>query len=174
MLGVGVLTSAVTINIAATPSVTYKGGRYYLIKDGVKQDSFYTQSHTATAAAINLAFQCDCMIEVEYPSIFVSVSQDSEVPSEAVVDYDTATLTWTTPTKRVDGTTLEEDEISHYIITSIDPEGVVTSHVSEGDNELVLINLVEGLHTYAIQVVDVDGNISNPSESVSKLITKDQ
>lgn len=149
--------------VLATPTATYKGGRYYLWQDEVRQDKYYTQIHTATAAAVNLSFRCRCTIKIEHPFIYVSTTNDG------VID-DTAKLTWTAPTQRSDGTILKPAEISHYVITETLPTGQTIQHVASDTNTLLLTGLTEGLHSFIIQAVDTNEVIGLPSEAASKQI----
>lgn len=88
-------------------AMSAKGGRYYLEREGVREDKFYTMQHTAYIAGVNLSLACKCEVVIIQPSITLSAG-------EAVTG--SIELTWDTPTQRVNGDVLLLEDIGHYII----------------------------------------------------------
>lgn len=82
----------------------------------------------------------------------------------------TATLSWTAPTTRVNGTSFELYEIEHYTITHYSGDTVETVNVSYDLTEYTFNDLPIGMHEFDIVTVDIDGLVSARSETVSKVI----
>ena len=106
-----------------------------------------------------------------------SSSNVSNVPSqEQPVDdikVDTsAQLSWTFPSKRADGSDLELPEIATFRIyhTTDDVDFEETFEVDGDETKLIIEDLSEGEHYFAITVVDSNGLESDLSEPVQKSI----
>ncbi|WP_166259687.1 PA14 domain-containing protein [Marinobacter salicampi] len=81
----------------------------------------------------------------------------------------TATLSWTAPSTRVDGSSIALSEIDSYIINYGSSEDSLTeSYTVSGDAEsYTLTGLSPGTWYFQVRVVDTDGHVSDPSEVVS-------
>ncbi|MBW3225642.1 PA14 domain-containing protein [Marinobacter adhaerens] len=83
-----------------------------------------------------------------------------------------ATLTWTAPLTRVDGSSIKLSEIASYEVTygtgQNDLDNTVT--VDGGENSVVIDGLTAGTWFFSIRVIDADGLASAYSEVVSKQI----
>lgn len=132
--------------LLAAPSVTYKGGRYYLVKDGERLPNWYGTDHTAKAAAVNESFKCGCPVTIDQPDIVVTTIFESGRRG--------VRLTWSAPTKREDGSPLPLESIQHYILESNGIELIVeTTTYTE-------YNLISGTNRFRVATVDVDGERS--------------
>lgn len=84
-----------------------------------------------------------------------------------------ADLSWNAPMTRVNEESLSMGELSGYIISyGKDPENLTeTVRINGADTmEYTVTNLDNGTWYFAIQVEDVDGLLSEPSQPVSKTI----
>ena len=85
------------------------GGRYYLSKEGVRMDKWYTTHYTVLVAAVNESMVCGCEVVIEQPSIRVWLGK--------VVDgMATVVFSWDRPVERVDGSPLYGVNIDGYVI----------------------------------------------------------
>jgi hypothetical protein len=98
----------------------------------------------------------------------------SDVPAqEQPVDVDSAAqLSWTYPSKRADGSDLDLPEIATFRIyhTTDDDNFEESFEVNGDETALIVEDLSEGEHYFAITVVDTNGLESDFSEPVSKTI----
>jgi hypothetical protein len=76
----------------------------------------------------------------------------------------TATLTWTIPTTRVDGTALAAAEIDHVEIFD---GGVSLGSVQGAMTTFTTGVLTVGAHTFTVTTTDVGGHTSAPSNAVT-------
>ncbi|SHK80604.1 PA14 domain-containing protein [Marinobacter antarcticus] len=83
-----------------------------------------------------------------------------------------ATLTWTAPLMRTDGSSLSLSAIDHYLVNYGQNPSDLTYQVQlDGDATSYEFNeLGSGDWNFSIQVVDTNGLVSVPSDQVSKLI----
>lgn len=84
-----------------------------------------------------------------------------------------ADLSWNAPMTRVNNESLSMGELSGYIISyGRDPENLTeTVRINGADTmEYTVTNLDNGTWYFAIQVEDVNGLVSEPSQPVSKRI----
>ena len=158
----GFILCTIALPVVAGPVVEIKGGRYHLIVNGSRAPSYFSSEHKVKAAAVNKAFECSCVVEIEQPSLFVSVKYQSD---------DSALITWTAPTQRVNGESLSEADIQGYELTieldevkTVVNVGNVTSYTAKG--------LAPGLYTFTVKAVDNDGNKSAASKSGYKVIVE--
>ncbi len=84
----------------------------------------------------------------------------------------TATLSWTLPTKRSDGSDLQLHEIdAFYIYHKTEDGSFEEKHEVNGDEVMLkLYELQEGKHLFTITVIDINGLESDFSETVAKVI----
>ena len=156
----GFILFAIISPVFAAPVVDIKGGRYRLIVDGTASTSYYSSDYKAKAAAVNKAFECNCVVEIEQPSLFVSVKYQSD---------DTAVITWKAPIERVNGESLSGEEIQGYELT-IELDGIktvvnvgnVTTYTAKG--------LAPGSYSFTLKTVDKSGLKSEQSLIVYKVI----
>jgi len=90
---------------------------------------------------------------------------------EAKVDT-SAQLSWTFPSKRADGSDLDLPEIATFRVyhTTDDVDFEETFEVNGDETKLIIEDLSEGEHYFAITVVDTNGLESDLSEPVKKSI----
>lgn len=84
-----------------------------------------------------------------------------------------ASLSWNAPATRANGEGIRMGELSGYVIRyGQDPDDLSRSvRVSDASTmEYTVINLDSGTWYFEIQVEDVDGLMSSPSDQVSKTI----
>lgn len=96
----------------------------------------------------------------------------SAAPSSQVADK-TAALSWNAPLTRVNGEGLAMGELRGYIILYGQDAGNLDQRIEINEAstmDYTVANLSNGQWFFAIQVVDVDGLVSAPSEVVSKTI----
>ncbi len=158
----GFILCAIALPVVAGPVVEIKGGRYHLIVNGSRAPSYFSSDHKVKAAAVNKAFECNCVVEIEQPSLFVSVKYQSD---------DSALITWKAPTHRVNGESLLGEDIQGYELTieldevkTVVSVGNVTTYTAEG--------LEPGLYTFTVKAVDKSGFKSDPSKSAYKVIAE--
>lgn len=85
----------------------------------------------------------------------------------------TATLSWNAPATRVNGDGLAMGELQGYVIRYGQQADELDNRIEIGDASVMdytVGGLVNGAWYFTIQVVDVDGLVSAPSEVVSKTI----
>ncbi|SDX64959.1 fibronectin type III domain-containing protein [Marinobacter mobilis] len=86
---------------------------------------------------------------------------------------DTATLSWNAPATRVNGDGLAMGELKGYVIRYGQQADDLDNRIEIGDASVMdytVGGLGNGSWYFTIQVVDVDGLVSAPSEVVSKTI----
>lgn len=101
-----------------------------------------------------------------------SSSAQSSVQSQKSVEH-SAALSWNAPATRANGEGIKMGELSGYVINyGRDPEELDEAIRIDDANvmEYTLDNLDNGTWYFTIQVEDVDGLVSAPSEQVSKTI----
>lgn len=104
-----------------------------------------------------------------------SQSSDGSTAAGVVGDYGdrTAALSWNAPMTRVNNDSIAMGELSGYIIRYGQDPANLTELVridSADTMEYTVTNLDNGTWYFSIQVEDVDGLVSAPSEPVSKTI----
>lgn len=94
-----------------------------------------------------------------------------QVEAEVAVDR-SAQLSWTFPSKRADGSDLDLPEIATFRVyhTTDDAEFEETFDVNGDETKLIIEELSEGEHYFAITVIDTNGLESDLSEPVQKSI----
>jgi len=104
-------------------------------------------------------------------------SGNSVVASEsAKAAANTAVLSWSAPSTRVNGDGIAMGELDKYVIRygqsadDLSREVVVDNAESYADMSYTVENLAAGTWYFTIQVQDTQGLISEPSEPVSKTI----
>jgi hypothetical protein len=157
----GFILCAISLPVAAGPVVEIKGGRYHLIVNGSRAPSYFSSEHKVKAAAVNKAFECNCVVEIEQPSLFVSIKY--------VQDKGVAFITWSKPTERESGDSLSAGEIQGYELTIESDD--VTEVVNVGNVTTYTVNdLLPGSYTFTIRTVDKSGLKSAPSVEAYKVI----
>jgi hypothetical protein len=145
----------------SAPTANYKGGWYYLYKDGERVEGHYTQDYTAKAAAVNLSFLCNCSIVIKQPDITVTTGYGDDVVVEPLAAI---ALTWDIPREREDGSPLPENEIAHYLIEAngkqIEVDGL----------SYVFTDAIQGENVFKIATVDSDGQTGAFSPEVKVVI----
>lgn len=93
---------------------------------------------------------------------------ETTTPPETV----TVTLSWTAPGTRADGTSIALSEIESYRVNYGNAPNTLDQSVSvpAGTTSYVFDNLGSGNWYFSVQVIDVDGLISQPSEVVNVTI----
>ncbi|WP_223793885.1 fibronectin type III domain-containing protein [Marinobacter sp. F4216] len=92
------------------------------------------------------------------------------------VAANTAVLSWSAPLTRVNGESIAMGELNKYVIRygqdedAMSQQVVVTGAQSEAEMSYVIENLDEGTWYFTIQVEDVNGLMSAPSDTVSKTV----
>jgi predicted phage tail protein len=158
----GFILCAIALPVVAGPVVEIKGGRYHLSVGGEIQEDYHNQNYKAIKAAVNLSLSCDCPVSIIQPTLVVTVKYRSD---------DSALITWTAPTQRVNGESLSEADIQGYELTieldevkAVVNVGNVTTYTAKG--------LVPGLYTFTVKAVDKSGFKSDPSKSAYKVIAE--
>lgn len=101
-----------------------------------------------------------------------SASNDPGVSPER-----TAVLSWSAPLTRVNGESIPMGELDRYVIRygqdadDLSEEVVVTNAASEAEMSHEISGLGNGTWYFTIQVQDVNGLISEPSDVVSKAVS---
>lgn len=62
------------MSLSTQADISISGGRYYVSS---QPDAYFLQYHTALAAAVNDARQCDCVVTVTQPEVQVTVRPDT-------------------------------------------------------------------------------------------------
>jgi hypothetical protein len=112
-----------------------------------------------------------------YSNISISVSDGTDTSTltaftivvEQAPVLNTATLNWTTPTTRDDGTPLPLSEIDGYRIYMGDSESTLVPVLDINDytvNQHTLTDIASGTHYFSVTAYDVDGNESDFSNIV--------
>ena len=102
-----------------------------------------------------------------------SSSASNTLAQEQLVDVDhSAQLSWTLPSKRMDGSDLDLHEIAAFRVyhTIDDADFEETFEVNGDKTNLIIEDLSEGEHYFAITVIDTNGLESDLSEPVQKII----
>lgn len=133
----------------SSPTAKYEGGRYYLYKDGERQEQYYTQDYTAKAAAVNLSFRCMCPVVIQQPIITVTTS------------FNLILLTWERANAREDGSPLAPEEISHYQL-EVNGKEYTTKELS-----FIVSDPIIGENRMRIATVDSDGTVGAYSEFIT-------
>lgn len=98
---------------------------------------------------------------------------NSASTSSAQSSDKTASLSWTAPATRVNGEGLAMGELKGYIIRYGQDPGNLSRTITINDAstmDYTVTNLSQGSWYFSIQVVDLDGLESAPSDVVSKTI----
>lgn len=156
---------------AVPPSVDMTGGRYYIYVEGVQEPGYYMSIHTAYAAAVNKALECDCTVTVIQPDIKVVPHYPDPEPIVDPPDPTPGTvsvrLKWDLPTAREDGTPLERWEIDYYLIV-IDEDLPTETIVQINDPSLTtfLYQAQQEPATFTMYTVDIFLVKSQPTPTI--------
>ena len=134
-----------------------------------------------TAILISALFLTGCLENpVSEPGASSNLADSSNnappaLPSENTPEANRAVLSWLAPSTRVNGDDLSLHDLQSYIIRyGRDSDALDASVEVSGSGkpqvEHEFEGLDEGVWYFAIQVVDVNGLISEPSEVVSKQV----
>ncbi|QSP96584.1 fibronectin type III domain-containing protein [Marinobacter salinisoli] len=105
-----------------------------------------------------------------------SVSQGTGGAIDGPVAANTAVLSWSAPMTRVNGESIAMGELDKYVIRygqdseELSQEVVVTDAQSAAEMSYAIKNLNAGTWYFTIQVEDVNGLRSAPSDTVSKTV----
>ena len=102
-----------------------------------------------------------------------SSSASSVAAQEQLAEIErSAQLSWTLPSKRADGSDLDLPEIATFRVyhTTDDVDFEETFEVNGDETKLIIEDLSEGEHYFAITVIDTNGLESDLSEPVQKSI----
>ena len=102
-------------------------------------------------------------------------SANLDQPGLPSAEASRAVLSWLAPSTRVNGETLSQHDLQSYIIRYGRASNALNASIEVPGSgmpqvEYVVDDLDEGVWYFAIQVVDVNGLVSEPSEVVSKQV----
>ena len=171
------LSLLIPLTSIAAPQIDASGGRYTLSVGGEMKDGYYNQNYTANAAAVNLAFTCNCPVVIHQPNITVSVSVEVEVQVETTPDSgqevtNSTKVSWSIPTERENGDILTIAEIAGYEVV-MSQEGkpqIILMASGGGTTEYVIDDLAQGLYQFQVRTVDKDGLKSSLTANHNKKI----
>ena len=81
-----------------------------------------------------------------------------------------AKLSWTAPTSYENNDPLPVDDISHYTVVHITPDGTEYVYIAKVGTSLEVPLWERGPHRFTVRTHTKDGRVSVPSESVCKEI----
>ena len=81
-----------------------------------------------------------------------------------------AKLSWTAPTHYENNDPLPVDNISHYTVAHIQPDGTEYVYIAESGTSLEVPLWERGPHRFTVRIHTKDGRVSAPSSSVCKEI----
>jgi hypothetical protein len=145
----------------SVPKVDIKGGRYHIFINDVQEPGYYNLDTTAKEAAVNLSFECDCVVTIKQPELTVTTS--IVVITEPLSSI---RLTWDIPTQREDGSVLLQDEIKGYIIKvsyngepiaplSVTGLSTLVENLSPGNYEFSIATIAEQVGSFSPTIIEV-------------------
>lgn len=158
--------------VYSAPEVSIKSGHYHFYINGVqelKDDGkpvYKTLDTTAKAYAINLSFECGCMVTIKQPSLEVTTKTTAIVVTEPL---DSLVLTWDLPTKREDGSDLLQSEIESFIIRGT-YNGAPIDPITVTGSRYTVRNLAKGTYVFTIATTTVDGLTGQPSKPIMEVL----
>jgi ABC-type glycerol-3-phosphate transport system substrate-binding protein len=115
---------------------------------------------TACGGGGSSAAQSD---QITTPTVIDDPSSNPEVDPPATVAH--ATVAWSAPTLREDGSAFTQEEIAHYEVYHIeDASGAMDVIEVDADATEYRLALAAGSHELGVAVVDVNGATSQMSE----------